>query len=336
MGIKKTSWGHVNQQEVYLFTLTNGLLEVSITNFGCTVVSVMMKNKKGEKQNLVLGYSSLQGYVEDLYYTGCIVGRFANRIANASFIIDDTTYQLAANESSTGNHLHGGVEGFNKKVFAVVDTMADTVQFHYKSTDEEEGYPGNLDVFVSYQLTAQNSLVIRYKATTDKTTPVNLTNHSYFNLSGTNTSVLQHELLINADKVLVADAAYIPTGEIKPVAGGNLDFRHWRAIGGESFRGLNECFCLDHTKGVAAMLRDPQSQHSMIVRTTLPGLMLYTGDYLDSPFSKNEGLCLETQFFPDSPNQPTFPTAFLHPGDVYEHQTVYQFFDYFIDQSPSA
>lgn len=333
MGIRKTTWGRHQGKEVYLLTLNNGWLEVSLTNFGCTVVSIVVPGKNDTKKNLVLGYNSLEDYIGDAYYMGCLVGRFANRISNAAFQISTVKYQLAANEKGTGNHLHGGERGFNKKVFDLNKTDAhdNSVQFYYKSADGEEGYPGNLDVFVTYRLTNKNEVVIDYKAMTDKPTHVNLTNHSYFNLSGATSQAINHELFINATQVLEADTAYIPTGTFKAVAGTALDFTAYRPIHGgnpESFRGYNECFSIAHVPNeIIAGLRDPESGRSLAVRTTLPGIMLYTGDFLKTPFLKNGGICLETQFFPDSPNQPLFPQTLLHPGEVYQHQTVYQFFE---------
>lgn len=333
MGIRKSLWGHHEEKEVYSITLTNGWLELSLTNFGCTIVSVLVRDKNGAKKNLVLGYDSLQDYIQDPYYIGCIVGRFANRIANARFQIGEQTYILTANEPGTGNHLHGGEKGFGKKVFHFINTSEDnTVQFYYRSADGEEGYPGNLNVFVTYRLTNKNEVIIDYNATTDKTTPVNLTNHSYFNLSGLKAPAINQELFINAAYVLEADARYIPTGTLNAVAGTDLDFTEYRPINQlldqAAFRGYNECFLLAHTtEEIKAALRDPQSGRRLTVQTSFPGIMLYTGDFLKTPYLKNQGICLETQFFPDSPNQPAFPQTLLHPGEVYQHQTIYQFFD---------
>lgn len=335
MGIRKKLWGLHEEKEVYLFTVSNDWLEVYLTNFGCTIVSILVCDEKGAKKNLVLGHDSLQGYIQDPYYVGCIIGRFANRLSNACFQIAGLKYQLTANEPGTGNHLHGGKAGFNKKVFSLIDFLStdNAIQFHYRSPDGEEGYPGNLDVFVTYQLTDKNEIIIDYKATTDKTTPVNLTNHSYFNLSGLRESAINHELFINAAYVLEADSAYIPTGTLQAVSGTDLDFTQYRPINQQVdqgvFHGYNACYSLVSSPvptETKAALRDPQSGRKMTVRTSLPGIMLYTGDFLKSPYLKNQGICLETQFFPDSPNQPSFPRTLLHPGEVYQHQTIYQFF----------
>lgn len=296
MGIRKTLWGHHEGKEVYLITLNNDWLEVSLTNFGCTIVSIIVPDKIGHKKNLVLGYNSLQDYILDPYYIGCIVGRFANRLSNAAFQVGDVTYQLTANEPGTGNHLHGGEKGFNKKVFSLSNAPAEdnAIQFYYRSVDGEEGYPGNLDVFVTYQLTDKNEVIIDYNATTDKATHVNLTNHSYFHLCGASEPAINHELYINAAYVLEADATYIPTGDMQAVAGTGLDFTEYRPIDQQGdpalFRGYNECFWLTQAPDeIKAALRDPQSGRSMTVRTTLPGIMLYTGDFLKSPFLKKWG-----------------------------------------------
>jgi aldose 1-epimerase len=337
MGIRKSLWGTQEGQDIYLLTITNGHLELSVTNLGCTIVSILLPDETGNQANMVLGYDCLEGYLADTFYMGCIVGRFANRIANAAFQIGNATYNLTANETGTGNHLHGGKAGFNKKVFDIIETPygnANAIQFFYKSVNGEEGFPGNLDVYVTYQVTDENEIIIDYKGTTDKTTPVNLTNHSYFNLSGAQVPAINHELFINSEWALVADETYIPTGELKSVVNTELDFRNWRPIHAQpdtsSFAGYNECFSFTHANAstnAVAGLRDPLSGRSMTVRTTLPGMMLYTGDFLKTPYLKNEGICLETQFFPDSPNRPEFPSTLLHPGDVYQHRTVYQFFN---------
>lgn len=335
MGIRKRLWGSYEGQEVYLITLSNGWLELTLTNFGCTIVSIMAPDDNGKTRNLVLGYDSLKDYIQDPYYIGCVVGRFANRLSHACFQIDGVKYRLPANEPETGNHLHGGITGFNKKVFSITDAHSgdSSVQFYYRSADGEEGYPGNLDVFVTYRLTDLNEVIIDYKAITDKPTLVNLTNHSYFNLSGSREPAIDHELFINTDYVLETHATYIPTGAFLKVTGTDLDFTSFRVISQHSsqelFRGYNACYSLIHkprSEDVNAALRDPKSGRCMTVRTSLPGIMLYTGDFLKYPYLEHQGICLETQFFPDSPNQPSFPQSFLQPGDVYQHQTVYQFF----------
>lgn len=334
MGITKKLWGHYKGQQVYLLTISNGYLELSVTNFGCTLVSIKIPGDDGIPCNMILGYDSLDRYIHDPYYMGSIVGRYANRISGATFNIGDEPYPLSANEPSTGNHLHGGDEGFNKKVFDIIGMLgnerSDSVQFYYRSPDGEEGYPGNLDVFITYRLTHENEIIIDYSARTDKTTPVNLTSHCYFNLSGSKTPATGHELMIRADNLLQADENYIPTGAIMPVKDTCFDFTNYRSLDllRSAFRGYNECFIIDPATGdqdIKASLRDPVSGRVMSVKTTLPGMMFYTGDYLDAPFIKNQGICMEMQFFPDSPNQPHFPNTLLQPGSHYRHKTIYQF-----------
>jgi aldose 1-epimerase len=336
MEIKKKLWGTHDQQQIFLITISNGHIELALTNLGCTIVSIMVPDQQGRKLNMVLGYDSLQSYLNDPFYVGCIVGRFANRISNASFQIDNIKYTLVANEQARGNHLHGGVNGFNKKVFTIVDETSNkgsaSIKFYYRSQDLEEGYPGNMEVYITYELTQNNEVIINYFATTDKATHVNLTNHSYFNLSGSAKPAIGHELCINANYMLLADERYIPTGEIKSIADTNYDFRQWRRI--DNFleqlppEGCNVCFIFDKEAGneeVKAGLCDPMSGRSMMVRTSLPSLMFYTGDYLQEPFQKNQGICLETQFSPDSPNRPEFPKTILYPGEEYCHHTIYHF-----------
>ncbi len=336
MPISKTLWGHHFDEALYLITLSNGTLQLSLTNFGCTVVSIKIAGENGKLVNMVLGYDSPEKYIHDPYYTGCIAGRYANRISKASFQIDQRDYKLAPNDGNTGNHLHGGNTGFNKKVFSLLDVVSnddmDSVQFYYKSADGEEGYPGNLDLYITYTLTSQNEIIIDYAATTDKATHVNLTNHSYFNLSGFGGSALAHELYINADEVLEDDRNYIPTGKMITVKNSELDFTSFRKItfNPNNFKGINSCYKLnieEDNNAIKAIVRDPLSHRSLTVRTSLPGIMLYTGDFLGEPFIKHQGICLEAQFFPDSPHQPGFPSTLLQPGNVYRHQTIYQFFN---------
>ena len=313
-------------------------MEVAVTNFGCTIAFLLVTDKKGNKRNLVLGYDKLEDYISDPFYIGCIVGRFANRISDASFSINDKHYQLTTNERNTGNHLHGGEYGFNKKVFTINNTWCNEhvcmIEMFYKSIDGEEGYPSNLDVMVTYTLTVANELKIDYHAITDYITPVNLTNHSYFNLSGNIASAVDHELYIQVDKVLIADANYIPTGQLQTVANAGLDFRTWRTIAHNAqhinSNGFNHYYIFNPASENAvyqAALRHPASGITMTVATSYPGMMLYTGDYLEKPFIKQQGICLETHLYPDSPNRREFPQAFLAPNEVYHHYTIYRFYN---------
>lgn len=333
MIVNKTLWGNYNNKEVYLITIDNGFLKLKLTNLGCTFVSIEIPDEKNQLINMVLGYNTPEEYVKDANYTGCIVGRYANRIKDASFNIDGIEYKLAANDGSSGNHLHGGNTGFNKKVFAVTNTTSnadsDSIQFKYKSADGEEGYPGNVELNIIYTLTNKNEIVIDYTAVTDKATHINLTNHTYFNLSGSANNALDHELYINAEYVLEDDKNYIPTGKLVHVKNSELDFTSSRKISGHqyTFKGINSYYKFNAADkdAIKAILHEPLSKRSLIVKTTLPGLMFYTGDFLGEPFTRNQGVCLEAQFFPDSPHHADFPSTLLRPGDIYRHQTIYQF-----------
>jgi aldose 1-epimerase len=339
-GVTQTPWGEADGKAVFLYTLTNNNGDqVGVTNYGCIVTSWYTSDKAGKRSNIVLGFDNLQSYRDKSPLYGAVVGRYANRIANARFAVNGTTYNLAANNGK--NHIHGGKKGFDKQVW---DAKAATggsasVTLTYRSPDGEEGYPGNLTTTVTYTLTDSNELQIDYTAVTDKATPVNLTNHSYFNLTGdVNHTVLNHVLQVHASRYTPADEAKIPTGEIAPVAGTPLDFRQPRTIGERIALvpgGYDHNFVLADT-GTAlkhiAMLRDSISGRKMDVYTTEPGVQLYTGNFLDGsiktpdgkPVKKHAGLCLETQHFPDSPNKPQFPTTLLQPGAVYRSTTVYK------------
>jgi aldose 1-epimerase len=339
-GVLQTPWGEADGKAVFLYTLTNNAGDqVGVTNYGCIVTSWHTKDKAGTQSNIVLGFDNLQSYRDKSPLYGAAVGRYANRIANARFAINGTTYNLVANNGK--NHIHGGTKGFDKQVWegaAATDGTA-SVTLTYRSPDGEEGYPGNLTATVTYTLTDSNELKIDYTAATDKATPVNLTNHSYFNLTGdVNHTVLNHVLQVHAGRYTPADEAKIPTGEIAPVTGTPLDFRQPRSIGERIAlitNGYDHNFVLDDT-GTAlkhtAMLWDSVSGRKMDVYTTEPGVQLYTGNFLDGsiktpdgkPVKKHAGLCLETQHFPDSPNNPRFPTTLLQPGTVYRSTTVYK------------
>ena len=339
-GVVQTPWGEADGKAVFLYTLTNNAGDqVGVTNYGCIVTSWHTKDKAGTQSNIVLGFDNLQSYKDKSPLYGAVVGRYANRISNARFAVNGTTYNLAANNGK--NHIHGGTKGFNKQVWegaAATDGSA-SVTFTYRSPDGEEGYPGNLTATVTYTLTGSNELQISYTAVTDKATPVNLTNHSYFNLTGdVNHTVLNHVLQVKASRYTPTDEAKIPTGEIVPVAGTPLDFRQPRPIGERIAlvsNGYDHNFVLDDTSAAlkhTAMLKDSISGRKMDVYTTEPGVQLYTGNFLDGsiktpdgkPVKKHAGLCLETQHFPDSPNNPRFPTTLLQPGTVYRSTTVYK------------
>ncbi len=332
-----------------LYTLKNKTgMQVSITNFGATVVSIMVPDKAGKMADVALGYDDLAGYELNKNYLGVLVGRYGNRIAHGKFSIDGTEYTLAKNNGD--NSLHGGIKGFNKAMWEAKDVSKGgeaAVEMKYVSKDGEEGYPGNLSVTVVYTLTNKNELKIDYSATTDKKTVVNLTNHTYFNLAGQgNGDILKQDLMINADTFTPVDSGLIPTGELKKVEGTPFDFRKATAIGArieandEQIKlggGYDHNFVLNRKAAtglsLAARASDAASGRAMEVWTTEPGVQFYTGNFLDGSFKgkggiayqKRTALCLETQHFPDSPNHPSFPTTLLKPGAKYHTTTVYKF-----------
>lgn len=308
-------------ETVRLYTLSvAGSLEVRATDYGGVIAAILAPDRDGRPANVVLGHESLDGYLRDSRYLGAIVGRYANRIAHARFTLDGTTYRLTANHGP--HHLHGGRTGFDRvrwraSPFVAGGTAGLTLT--HTSPDGDEGYPGTLDVVVTYTLTERLELVVDYRATTDRATPVNLTQHSYFNLAGAG-DVLAHLLRIDADAITPVDDTLIPTGAIAPVAGTPFDFRTPTAIGARLDGRYDHNFVLNRAgAGLvhAARLEDPVSGRTLDVHTTEPGLQLYTG--------ARSGLCLETQHYPDSPNQPTFPSTILRPGAEYRSRTVYAF-----------
>ncbi len=339
-GISQLPWGEVEGKKVNLYTLTNSKgTTVKISNYGGIITSFVTRDKRDSATSIVVGFDSLSSYLNQPPYFGALVGRYANRIGDAKFRLDGKTYQLAANNGK--NHLHGGLKGFDKQVWEVSD-IADTVPtltLHYLSKDGEEGYPGNLHVTVQYILTDDDELRIEYEAETDKPTPVNLTNHSYFNLTGdVSKSILDHTLTIDADHYTPVDTSLIPTGEIKSVKGTPFDFTSAHRIGEriDSVKGgYDHNFVLnkkDSSLQRIAVLSDTVSGRKLEVYTTQPGLQFYTGNFLDGKFINHDGkpvrqhsaLCLETQHFPDSPNKPQFPSVILKPGEKYHQITVYK------------
>lgn len=334
-------WGAVEGKDATLFTLTNANgMVVELTNYGGIVVRIVTPDRLGKLENIVLGFDNLDQYVrENSPFMGALIGRFANRIAKAEFVLDGTRYQLASNDFP--NHSHGGRKGFDKVVWEADElSAADSVGvvLTYLSKDMEEGYPGNLRVKVTYVLTDENELKIFYEAKTDKPTVLNLTHHSYFNLSAMNETVLDHVLSLFAEKYTPTDANWIPTGELASVAGTDFDFTQPHQVGEHIQHlphGYNMNFVLrkNGTLSKAAEVFETKSGRFMEVYTTEPGVQLYTADYLDGTLtgsngktlSKNMGLCLETQHFPDSPNKPNFPSTVLRPGETYSQHTVYSF-----------
>lgn len=335
--------GDGQQIDLYILTNKNGM-EAAITNYGGTVVTLKVPDRNGKLADVVLGYDKLNDYADGRAYFGAIAGRYANRIANAKFTLDGTTYTLPKNDGE--NHLHGG---FNKRVWTAQDVSSDAgeaLELAYLSKDGEEGYPGNLSVKVLYTLTEQNELKIEYSATTDKDTVVNFTNHSYFNLAGQgNGNILQQQLMIRADRFTPIDATSIPTGELRSVKGTPFDFTNATAIGARidqddqqlrMGRGYDHNWVLNGgTAGalsLAAQAYDPQSGRLLEVWTTEPGLQFYAGNFLDGIrgrdgkiYNRRDAFCLETQHFPDSPNHPNFPSTVLKPGQHFQSTTVYKF-----------
>ncbi len=339
-GITKVAWGNADGQDVDLYTLTNSKgVQVKISTYGGTVTSWVAPDKNDSTSNIVLGFDSLSGYLAKPPYFGALVGRYGNRIAKGKFKIDTAQYTLVTNNGV--NHLHGGTKGFDKVIWlaaATNDSIA-SLQLSYVSKDGEEGYPGNLKVDVRYTLTDDDELKIEYNATTDKATPVNLTNHSYFNLTGNaSNTILDHKLMIDADNFTPVDSTLIPTGEIKLVKGTPFDFTTAKKIGrdiGDVQGGYDHNWVLnkkDASLQKVAVLTDSVSGRTLEVSTTEPGLQFYTGNFLDGTIkgrdgkaiNKNAALCMETQHFPDSPNEPKFPTTILKPGQQYHTITVYK------------
>tara|TARA_R110002051_G_scaffold311812_2_gene386498 strand:- start:8233 stop:9420 length:1188 start_codon:yes stop_codon:yes gene_type:complete len=348
--IEKRSFGETPEKEkVAIYTLknTNGI-EINIMTYGGIITSLKTPNKKGISEDIVLGYNSLDEYIKSSPYFGAIIGRYGNRIAKGKFKIDGKTYTLATNDGE--NHLHGGLKGFDKVVWSASEETTDnsaSLILSYLSKDMEEGYPGNIDVTVTYTLTNENTLEIAYQATTDKTTVVNLTQHSYFNLSGDfSKSILDQQVQINADTYIPVDQTLIPTGELATVEGTPFDFRTMKTIGKDievandqlkKGLGFDHCWVLNNQNigmRFAAKAYDPTSGRVLEVTTDEPGIQFYSGNFLDGTLpSKNggtyahrSGFCLETQHYPDSPNQKDFPTTILKPGKVYNSKTSFKFY----------
>lgn len=340
MKITKEKFGRVDTMDVYLYTMTNDNgMTVKITNYGGIVTSILVPDKDGNTADVVLGFDELQPYLDGHPYFGSIVGRYGNRIAKGKFSIDDVEYTLATNNGP--NHLHGGIKGFDKQVWNVKEkSFPDTasLRLQYTSPDGEEGYPGNLRVMVIYSLTNDNELIIEYKATTDKATPLNLTHHSYFNLGGTQQDALDHVLTIAAHKYVAVDENLIPTGELPDVQGTPMDFSSSHSIGeriADVDGGYDHTYVLFDTGKMnkAADVYHPGSGRAMEVFTSEPGIQFYSGNFLDGSltgkngiiYNQHHGFCLETQHFPDSPNQPDFPSTLLRPGEEYSYTTIYKF-----------
>lgn len=333
----------------YLLKNVNGM-EVKIIEYGAIVVSVTAPDKNGKFADVTLGYDNLEGYVDDTFYLGSIVGRYGNRIGKGKFKLDGREYQLSINNGE--NHLHGGTEGFNKKVWTAVNTEAakiegsESIALKYISKDGEEGYPGTVELTVMYTLTNDNELSINYFATTDKKTILNPTHHSYFNLSGdASKTILDHEVMIDADSFTPTDKGSITTGAFTEVAGTPMDFRTLKKVGKEieaEYEQLKFANGYDHNwvlnkHGKAASkfasVYEAASGRFMEAWTDQPGAQFYCGNFLDGTakgkngiaYAKRTGLCLEAQVYPDSPNKPEWPSPILEPGEEYRQTTIYKF-----------
>lgn len=340
MSMTQAPYGTTDGKEVIEYTLANGNgVSVKILNYGGTITHLITPDKNGTGGDVVLGYDSLSGYQQKGNpYFGSLIGRYGNRIANGKFTLDGKTYTLAPNNN--GNSLHGGLKGFDKVVWTGTPLSDSSLKLTYDSKDGEEGYPGNLHTEVVYTLTGNNELKIEYKATTDKATPLNLTNHAYYNLSaGADSTVLDHELMLKADKYTAVNDKLIPTGQLPDVKGTPMDFTTSKKIGNDIAKvpgGFDHNWVLSKGAGLELIgaLYHPASGRYMEVFTTEPGVQFYSGNFLDGTLTntkggkkyvKHAGLCLETQHFPDSPNQPSFPNTVLKPGETYTQTTIYKF-----------
>ncbi len=346
--IQKQSFGRAGNDTVDVYTLTNVHgIEARIMTYGAAIVSLKTPDRTGRLQNIVLGFDTLDPYLAGVPYFGATVGRYANRIADGRFALDGKSYRLPTNNGP--NSLHGGTRGFDKRIWSaesVQTRQGAALRLTYVSAAGEEGYPGQLTAHVTYRLDDDDSLIIEYQAATTAPTPVNLANHAYFNLSGDpQRTILDDVLTINADRFTPVNATLIPTGELRTVANTPFDFRKPQVIGSrineqdeqlQLGHGYDHNWALDkmgtEELTLAAVLTDPESGRSLAIRTTQPGLQFYTGNFLDGKssaggtvFKYRTGLCLETQHFPDSPNQPAFPSTILRPGKIYSERTVLAF-----------
>lgn len=347
--IEKSAYGTTpkgEKIESYKLKNQNGM-EVDIITFGGIITDLKVPNKDGVSENVVTGFNSLEQYMKPNPFFGALIGRFGNRIAKGKFSLDGKDYKLATNNGP--NALHGGPEGFYRAVWKAEEAKSGesaVLKLSYLSKDMEEGYPGNLQVFVTYTLTKNNELEVLYEAKTDKKTVVNLTQHSYFNLSGDfSKTILDHELTLNADKIVPVDATLIPTGELEDVTNTPFDFRKPKLIGKdidvkneqlERGKGYDHCWVLNNPekgKTIIATVYHPASGRVLEMTTDEPGIQFYSGNFLDGTlpmrnggtYAHRTGLCLETQHYPDSPNQKNFPTTVLNPGENYKTKTTFKF-----------
>ncbi len=341
MSIQKKNFGTLGTgEDVSLYVLKAGDFTATFTDYGAILVSLLVPDRRGVAEDVTLGFSTLAGYTGKHSFFGATVGRYANRIAKARFSLDGAEYQLAANNGE--NHLHGGIKGFDKYIWraeVLAENPEPRIRFSRTSPDGEEGYPGRLEASVTFTLCPAGDLSIEYEARTDAKTIVNLTNHSYFNLKGEGRgSILDHSMKLACSRIAPVGPTLIPTGELAEVANGPFDFRAGAIIGEKIVHtpgGYDHNYAVDRAgPGLVefAEVYEPLSGRRMRVSTTLPGCQFYSGNFLSaisgkrgSLYDKHAGFCLETQFFPDSPNQPSFPSVVLEPGQVWAHETVYSF-----------
>lgn len=335
-----TPYSLLNGSELYLVTLGNGHITVGVTNIGCSIMSIHAPDRHGAQKNIVAGFTDPLEYTRNPFYFGSVIGRYVNRIGGASFRLDDRTIRLSANDN--GNHLHGGLEGFNKKIWRLGNSSCNdheaVVLFDYTSRDGEEGYPGNLHVQVKYTLNAAGELQLHYHAETDKPTPVNLSNHSYFNLSGFEVPHIgDHVMTIRATAFTEKQTQNLPTGKILPVQGTPLDLSSPKRLGEGIARltmdqGFDHNYVLDGSYP-SVDVYDPFSGRLLQMTTDRPGVQLYTANWWDGsfkgahaqPYRRHGAFALETQAFPDSPNRPEFPDTILRPGEIYQTKTTFTF-----------
>lgn len=349
--VSSKPFGIYNGKQIFEYTLTNAQgMEVKVINYGGIIRSIKTPDSAGNLGDVVLGFDNIESYSDSVYlkanpFFGALIGRYGNRIAGGQFELDSTVYELAQNNGM--NHLHGGTKGFDKVVWYIEEVKVDNgvaIELTYRSVDMEEGYPGTLEVAVIYTLGEDNSLEVDYKAVTDKKTVINLTQHTYFNLAGKG-DILSQELMVNADTFLPVDSTLIPTGEVRSVVNTPFDFSKVKAIGKdinadnqqlEFGMGFDHCWVLNQTSEgmvLAARAADPKSGRVLEVYTTEPGIQFYSGNFLDGSLTGKQGIaykhrtgfCLETQHYPNAPNQPEFPSTVLNSGETYHSRTKFVF-----------
>ncbi len=342
--IRKTLYGHIKGSPIYSIELKNKNISVGITNIGCAITSICTPDKNGFQKNIVAGFKDLKDYKQNEFYFGCVLGRYANRLANGRFNLDGREIQLSVNDGI--NHLHGGIKGFNKKIWQMDNIINNEneigVEFNYVSRDGEEGYPGNLSIKVKYTLNEENQLSINYFAETDKPTPVNLSNHTYFNLTGFEDNILNHDLQIASHFYTEKNINNVPTGNVLSLSDTPLDFIKQKKIGENinaliTDKGFDHNYILKENVGKeiewAAQLSEKKTGRIVNVYTNQPAIQLYTANFWNGsvigqqnkPYLKHGSVALETQSFPDSPNHPNFPNTILYPDDIYSSTTIYEF-----------